>query len=748
MTFGATQPPRVLHVVNHDQRRGAETVATALAAALDRQGVVNEVIALGPGPPETPPLGIQRLSDAASLSPRTVIGAVRALRRVIADHKPDVVIAHGGRSCLHAVLARSGRPLIWHRILEFPPLSPLQRYLWSMVAQRVAGAVAITDRLENELRRLGYRGPILRVPNVRSAEAFRSLSHDESRRRIQRAVGIGDVTGPLIGFVGHLVPQKDPLLAVEVFAHVATQRPDAHFLIAGDGPLGPEVRAAVEGTPNAGRIHILGHRDDVPELLSALDVLAITSRSESMAGVSIEASLAGCPVVTFEFDGVDGTVAHRESGLIVPTRAASDMAAAVLDFVSDPAALHQARRAARRIGTAFELEHHVPAYRDFIEKVRRPTRVMFLMPDIGVGGAEQSLAVIARHRTGRSIDMRVTTLRAPRRPPEETIISVLDRNAVPVTSLDVAGRGDRSPVALASAAWRLRRLCKREKIEIVDSCLFEADLTARLALLLTPTKHVVHLVNTPYSPALDGATPEHRRWRRRLVQWIDRSTAPLSDQYVAITTAVEHAARRDIAAQPVRVIPRGVELDRFRALPIPESTELSVLCVGRLVPQKGHDTAIRAVAAALRRGVDVRLTIHGEGPLRTSLLELAMSLGVEQHVSLPGPIRDVREAHREHQAFLFPSRWEGQGNALLEAMACARPVIVSDIPVLREVVGPVGRFVPPDCIELFAEELTSLAATGVEALQAEGQACRHWIEAHYSVDDRLQELIDLYRDLA
>lgn len=379
-------------------------------------------------------------------------------------------------------------------------------------------------------------------------------------------------------------------------------------------------------------------------------------------------------------------------------------------------------------------------------------RVLYLLPNFGVGGAEQSLLVIARHVDRSAAVVHLAALGPPRRPIAETVLPRLEELGVDVIELGVAGRADRSPRALLVAAVRLRRLCRELQIDIVDSALFEADLVARLALVGTRRRHVVHLVNTPY----DRAVARHARVRgpRRLaiVRAVDAATARLTDRFVAITDAVAVAARRDLRLRDgaLRTVPRGVDLLEFPALAPPSPSpdgELRLLAVGRLVPQKGHETLLRAVAAARTAGAAVRLTIAGEGPLRGELVALAAELGITDVVDLREPTSSVSALHRSHDLFCFPSRWEGQGNALLEAMACARPVLASDIPTLREVAGPEATYAPVDEPAAWADAIAAFARVDPSARAEIGAALRTRVEERYDAAPTVAALVDVYRDL-
>ncbi len=740
---------RVLHVVSRDQRRGAETVALELAAALEGAAVVNRVVALAPAATPSARAGIEVLDERATLG---MIGLPRRqarLRALVAGWRPDVIVAHGGDPALHAVAARLSTPVVWHRILELPALGRARSMLWRSVARRVDAAVAITDHLDHELVQLGFDGPVLRVPNTRDAARFEGVDHDVEGRLLRDVLGV-EPQASLIGFVGHLVAQKDPVAAVEVLALVRRAQPGAHLVICGDGPLRPQVERAVRQHDLGPFVHLLGHRDDVPQILAALDLLVVTSRTESMTGTVIEAQMARCPVVAFPLDGMEGAIGEGRGGVVLPAPAVDAMARVIVDLIGAPDELAELRERAAVNGQRFTTQRHAGSYLDLFSRLAtRSPRVLFVMPDIGVGGAEQALALIARHADHERVDVRVATLRSPRRPVEETVLPELDQLTGGVTSLELSGRADRSPVALVEGVLRLRRHVTRLGVDLVDSCLFEADLVTRLALVGTGTRHVVHLVSTPYTRSVDPAADPRRPGRLRVVQLVDLLTARLTDRFVAITTTVRDAAVRDLRLRTdkVVVIPRGVDLERFAAMQQPEDDPLRVLCVGRLVASKAHEVAIHAVARAQVEGADVRLSIVGEGPAQLDLERLITSLGLGGRIDLLPPTRDVPALHRAHHVFAFPSRWEGMGNALLEAMACGRPIVVSDLPVLHEVAGEVARFHPVGDADALAQQLVTLARLGSVGREAEGAACRRHVELHYDAARRVDELVACYAEL-
>ena len=746
----------VIHVVSRQQRRGAETVAVELADEMARSGVISQVYALGRAATGEPVPEVHLLSNGFHIHGTALVGIVAQLRNTLRTHRPDVVLAHGGQATLVSVLAARtlGVPVVWQRILELPEqaLRGARNRLWRFVARRVAGVIAITPFVAEEVRRLGFRGPIQIEPNHRRWARFADLDQERCRAELRREIGVGPAD-PVVGFVGHLVEQKRPQLAVEVLRRL--DRPEVRLVVAGAGPLHDAVRSAADAAHLSDRVISLGHRSDVPELLAGLDALVVTSHSETMTGTVIEAQMAGCPVVSFQLDGVDTVVADGETGNIVPMDALDEMAVAVSRLLADPARRNAIARAARTQGRDFSTEESARRYVRFLAEVANGTgkrpRVLFLMPNLGVGGAERALLMIARHAKQGGFEPVIASLGPPRRRESETILGDLRAMGVEVHDLGLRGRADRSPLTLAQGAVRLRGLCRRLGIDIIDSCLFEADLVARFAVAGTPVRHVVHLVNTPYDAAVAANARGRGAWRFRAVRAIDSVTGRLTDKFVAITDAVADAAIRDLHVPRTKldVVPRGVDLDQFSAPPVArdEVGALRVLSVGRLVPQKDHRTAVAAVRKLREAGVPIEYTVAGEGPLAPELDQAVEDAGLHDTVTLLPPTRDVVGLHRSHHLFCFPSLWEGQGNALIEAMACARPIVASDIPVLREVVGDAGVYFRPGDSEALAARLREVAAWPAARLNEVGAEMRARAEQHFAAPLQSKRLGEIYRQL-
>jgi glycosyltransferase involved in cell wall biosynthesis len=248
--------------------------------------------------------------------------------------------------------------------------------------------------------------------------------------------------------------------------------------------------------------------------------------------------------------------------------------------------------------------------------------------------------------------------------------------------------------SLLQAAVRLARRLRREPYDVVHSLLPRANVVSRVANRLAGGGR----------PHFAGERSTDFR-RSRAVQVLNRLTAGWSDAVLAVSPAVRDVliARDGIPAQRILIVPNGVdlrELDRVapadvrgeRGIPAGDPI---VCSIGRLIPDKGHGYLLRAVAALGDRPVHVVLV--GGGPEEGRLREEAGRLGLGARLHCLGVRGDAIAVLKASDVFVLPSLEEGFPVALLEAMACARPVVASAVGGIPAVLadGVTGLLVPP-----------------------------------------------------
>jgi glycosyltransferase involved in cell wall biosynthesis len=184
------------------------------------------------------------------------------------------------------------------------------------------------------------------APAEKLMTIYSGIEYDRFRVQVDKAQKCASLglkpEQPIIGMIGRLSPQKAPLDFVAAARLVLQARPDAQFLMVGDGPLAEEVHAAVA---DESRIKVLGYREDVPELLAILDVFALSSLWEGLGRALTEAMSVGLAVATTAVNGVPELVNHGETGLLSPPAEPAKLAANILRLINQP---EEARRMARR----------------------------------------------------------------------------------------------------------------------------------------------------------------------------------------------------------------------------------------------------------------------------------------------------------------------------------------------------------------------------------------------------------------
>ncbi|MGW2037880.1 glycosyltransferase [Streptomyces virginiae] len=379
-------------------------------------------------------------------------------------------------------------------------------------------------------------------------------------------------------------------------------------------------------------------------------------------------------------------------------------------------------------------------------RAAQPTTVLHLVQPVD-GGVARVVTDLVRAQTAEGIRAVVGC------PPGGTLADAA-RSAGAEVFTWWAGRspGPRLPAELAGARGLLRRV----RPDLLHAHSAKAGLAGRLAARGTlPTVFQPHAWSFD---AVGGATAALAlRWERYGARWADR--------VLCVSEAERRAGETEGINAHWTVIRNGVDLDHFRpgapdpgrdraearaALPLPPSFPADgplAVCAGRICAQKGQDILLRAWPEVLATVPTARLALVGDGPDTERLRRTAALSGIGVHFA--GAAADIRPWLRAADLVVLPSRWEGMALAPLEAMACGRPVLVSDVSGARESLPPgQGRLclVPPEDPTALAKALGRLLAE--PRLLAElGEQARQHARTDFDVRRTTDAVSGLYHEL-
>ena len=273
------------------------------------------------------------------------VRCVRATAAVFRARRVDVVQCFQWRPALIAILAarlaRRGRIVAGRRSA---PVERGARGLLEDIVVRLADRVIVNAEALRPRGAAGARTDV--VPSGVDTDRFRP--RPEERGAARRALAL-PATAPIIGPVGRLEARKGTAVLLEASAELVKKGlSELHVVVVGDGPLRDELFALAARLGIAERVHMLGDRSDIPEILAALDVFVLPSRTEGMSNALLEAMATALPVVATAVGGNPEVVSAETVGVLVPPDDPTTIADAVARLVANPTRAAELGAAARR----------------------------------------------------------------------------------------------------------------------------------------------------------------------------------------------------------------------------------------------------------------------------------------------------------------------------------------------------------------------------------------------------------------
>lgn len=268
------------------------------------------------------------------------------------------------------------------------------------------------------------------------------------------------------------------------------------------------------------------------------------------------------------------------------------------------------------------------------------------------------------------------------------------------------------------ALWTLWRLFRRSRPQIVHTHTAKAGTLGRLAAVLAGVPIRVHTFHGHVFRGYFGP------WRSALFLSIERVLARITTKVVAVSSsqATELGSLLWLRPERIAVVPLGLELahfvtadadaarGRFREK-VEAGDSVVVTIVGRLTAIKNHALALRALAEAATDAPNLLLVLVGGGEEEEALRSLAVKLGIGDRVRFAGWWEDLEAVYYGSDVVALSSTNEGTPVCLIEALACGRPVIATNVGGVADVLaeGARGVIVPPESVSAFADALVRLS---------------------------------------
>jgi glycosyltransferase involved in cell wall biosynthesis len=331
----------------------------------------------------------------------------------------------------------------------------------------------------------------------------------------------------------------------------------------------------------------------------------------------------------------------------------------------------------------------------------------------GIGGSERHLLTLLPALAERGVEAAFAGLDLP----------AADPFYAELRRLGIAFERLANPLALAGAVRRFRP-------ELLHTHLVHADVYGAIVPRIP-------IVSTKHNPDPFRTGP----WR-----FVERGLARRARRLIAISEALKRFTVEHVGVPPAKIAVVHYGLDELPR-PWAENTDLDLpvdarvlLCVARLVPQKGVDVAVKALPAIRAEHPDAVLVVLGEGPQREELRA--------EGVYLPGRVGDIAAWYRRAELLVHPARWEGFGIALLEAMLAGKPIVATRISAAPEIVddGVTGLLVPPEDPAALAAAVNEFLADPLRAA-AYGRSGLVRARAEFSVAGMAERTAGVYDSL-
>lgn len=325
----------ILHLIDTTGPGGAETVFISLLGKLEETEFQNIVVLRGEG-------WVADQVRAIGINPHIIdskgsfnLGYIRALRHILKCEKVDLIHAHllGSNvyGALLAIICRTPMIATFHGAVDVAAGERFLRAKFFIIGWGASSIVCVSKRLQDEL---AERSPLPKhklklIYNGVNPEIFRRAPVKDLREELGLSQ---DAT--LVVSIGNVRPAKGYEYLVDAAVSMAELDPNTHFIVVGHQreALFDKLKTQIAEAPRQPNIHWLGFRQDVADVLSQADIFLLPSVSEGFSISTVEAMMAGVPVIATRSGGPEEIIVDGETGLLIPIRDPDAIVGAILEL--------------------------------------------------------------------------------------------------------------------------------------------------------------------------------------------------------------------------------------------------------------------------------------------------------------------------------------------------------------------------------------------------------------------------------
>jgi len=559
------------------------------------------------------------------------------------------------------------------------------------------------------------------------------------------------------------------------------------YRIVGSGDEEENLKALVNDMDLVNRIEFVGYRADIDEQLKTFDIYVQPALFAGFPYSVLEAMASGLPVIATDVGGTSEAIIDGKTGFLIPPRDSKAIAEKITYLIEHSDVARQIGQNAQAYVKKFSVENMVKQTDELFERVIQDKLGLVYHlnnekkeEDTNSWIMELNTEPLIRGENKRKILRIIARLNIGGPAIHTTLLTAgLDRTrfaSLLVAGVVGEGEGDMSyfaseygvkPIIIPelgreigvkndlTALYKLFRLIKTEKPEILHTHTAKAGTVGRVAAILSGVPHIFHTFHGHVLHSYFG------KFKTKLFIFIERLLARFTDKIIVISPLQYRELCHQIKIAPPKkfsIIPLGFDLTQFlnaevhcgklrRELHVSEDT-LLVGIVGRLTAIKNHALFLRSAARVLEKVANVRFLIGGDGELATELKELANNLQIQDKVIFLGWRDDMPVIYADLDIVVLTSLNEGTPVSLIEAMASTKAVVATAVGGVPDIVfdGQTGILVPSGDEEKLSAAIIDLLEDA-EKRRNLGKRGREFVKGKFTKERLFADMARLYEEL-